>query len=87
MKPLIKTIKSVILLVFPLLLFTFFMGCDKIEEKGQYVIKIPIQKKLGEIRASSIKMSTPLSMNTTGKIYLYKDYYLKKDSNKGSTKN
>lgn len=83
MNPIIKLIKSVILLVFPLLLFTFFMGCDKIEEKGQYVIKIPIQKKLGEIRASSIKMSSPLPMNTTGKIYLYKDYLFINEPNKG----
>jgi len=51
--------------------------------KESYVLKIPIYKTLGDVRASTIKMSVPQQIENSGKIYLYKDYLFINEPNVG----
>ena len=83
MKSTTLTVKRCFLLILPVLLFSLFWGCDKIDSEGTYIAKIPIYKTLREIRASNISISQPQPMTSTGKIYLYKDYLLINEPNKG----
>ncbi len=83
MKSTTLTVKRCFLLILPVLLFSLFWGCDKIGSEGTYIAKIPIYKTLREIRASNISITQPQPMTSTGKIYLYKDYLLVNEPNKG----
>ena len=83
MKSTTLTVKRCFLLILPVLLFSLFWGCDKIDSEGTYIAKIPIYKTLREIRASNISIAQPQPMTSTGKIYLYKDYLLVNEPNKG----
>lgn len=83
MKSTTLTVKRCLLLILPVLLFSLFWGCDKIDSEGSYIAKIPIYKTLREVRASNISMAQPQTMAATGKIYLYKDYLLINEPNKG----
>lgn len=83
MKSTTLTVKRCFLLILPVLLFSLFWGCDKIDSQGTYIAKIPIYKTLREIRASNISIAQPQPMASTGKIYLYKDYLLINEPNKG----
>ncbi|WP_185211350.1 LVIVD repeat-containing protein [Sphingobacterium mizutaii] len=83
MKSTTLTVKRCFLLILPVLLFSLFWGCDKIDSEGTYIAKIPIYKTLREIRASNISIAQPQPMTSTGKIYLYRDYLLVNEPNKG----
>src|SRR5690606_39482705 len=83
MKSTTLNVKRFLLLILPVLLFSLFWGCDKIDSEGSYIAKIPIYKTLREVRASNISIAQPQTMASTGKIYLYKDYLLINEPNKG----
>jgi len=83
MKSINQTLITSLRLILPLLFLFSFNGCDKIDMKEEYVIEIPIYKTLGEIRASNVKLTVARPMHNIGKIYLYKDYILINEPNKG----
>jgi hypothetical protein len=58
-------------------------SCDKIDGKGQYFTQVPIFETMESIRAKANLVSSPTVMAQTGKIYIYQDYLLINEPNKG----
>jgi hypothetical protein len=83
MKIQFQKLKNSLLLFLPLLFMFAFLGCDKMDVKETYTLKIPIYKKLGEVRKMDIVMSSPQQVQNAGKIYLYKDHLFINEPNIG----
>lgn len=83
MKIQFQKLKNSLLLFLPLLFMFAFLGCDKMDVKETYTLKIPIYKKLGEVRKMDIIMSSPQQVQNAGKIYLYKDHLFINEPNIG----
>lgn len=67
----------------PLLLVLTLCACDKFHIDETYKTKVPIYLTLGDIRSSSFTIVEPTPFESTGKIYLYKDYLFVNEPNKG----
>ncbi len=61
----------------------FLLGCDKIEQKGQYLAQVPVFETMESIRAKANAISTPRTITQAGKIYIYQDYLFINEPNKG----
>ncbi len=61
----------------------FLLGCDKVEQKGQYLARVPVFETMESIRTKANTVSTPRTIVQSGKIYIYQDYLFINEPNKG----